>query len=120
MQPLANQLNAFIVCLTETHLNNEVFDANIHINGFTPFRCDRSNRKGGGVMIYVEDILTDVVEIFNKSNGTCECIVLHLKSINLVTAVFYRPPDTKTNQFLPLRKELKNVLNELHEPTPNI
>ena len=42
----------------------------------------------GGVMIYVKDILTDVVEIFNKSNGTCECIVLHLRSINLVTAVF--------------------------------
>ena len=41
-------------------------------------------------MIYVKDILTDVVEIFNKSNGTCECIVLHLKSINLVTAVFYK------------------------------
>ena len=58
-------------------------------------------------MIYVKDILTDVVEIFNKSNGTCECIVLHLKSINLVTAVFYRPPNTKTNQFLPLLKELK-------------
>ena len=120
MQSLANQLNAFIVCLTETHLSNEVFDADIHINCFTPFRCDRSNRKGGGVMIYVKDILTDVVEIFNKSNGTCECIVLHLKSINLITAVFYRPPDTKTNQFLPLLKELKHVLNELHEPTPNI
>ena len=71
-------------------------------------------------MIYVKDILTDVVEIFNKSNGACECIVLHLKSINLVTAVFYRPPDTKTNQFLPPLKELKNVSNELHEPTPNI
>ena len=94
MQSLANQLNAFIVCLTETHLSNEVFDANIHINGFTPFRCDRSNRKGGGVMIYVKDNLTDVVEIFNKSNGTCECIVLHLKSINLVTSVFYRPPSS--------------------------
>ena len=71
-------------------------------------------------MIYVKDIPTDVVEIFNKSNGTCKCIVLHLKSINLITAVFCRPPDTKTNQFLPLLKELKHVLNELHEPTPNI
>ena len=64
LQSLANQLNAFIVYLTEIHLSNEVFDANIHINGFTPFRCDRSNRKCGGVMIYVKDILTDVVEIF--------------------------------------------------------
>ena len=61
-----------------------------------------------------------LLKFFNKSNGTCKCIVLHLKSINLVTAVFYRLPDTKTNQFLPLLKELKNVLNELHEPTPNI
>ena len=34
--------------------------------------------------------------------------------------VLYYSPDTKTIQFLLLLKELKNVLNELHEPTPNI
>ena len=51
-----------VICLTETHLDKEILDAEIHIDGYLMFRKDRnfkldnSNQKiskGGGSLIYV-------------------------------------------------------------------
>ena len=65
-----------VVCITESHFSNELFDAEVHINGYTSFRADRNfkldrsvndniiSSKGGSV-IYVKDSLkTKRVEQF--------------------------------------------------------
>ena len=61
-----------IVCINETHFNNEIIDAEISIPGFKIFRKDRdftvneevgesSVSSGGGCIIYIKDSLNPVV-----------------------------------------------------------
>ena len=45
LQSLADQLSAFCIGLIESNLNDEIFNANININGYISFRCDSVNRK---------------------------------------------------------------------------
>jgi exonuclease III len=50
---ITNLIEEFdIVCVTETHLNNQITDDDIAISGFDiPFRKDR-NSHGGGIIMY--------------------------------------------------------------------
>ncbi len=41
-----------VLVITESWLHSEIQDSEIHIEGFF-FRCDRSSRKDGGVLLYV-------------------------------------------------------------------
>ena len=43
--------------VTETWLTDAIPDAALHISGFTIVRRDRSNRRGGGVAIYIRESL---------------------------------------------------------------
>jgi len=46
-----------VICLTETHLDEQVSADNLLLPGFhSPFRLDR-NFSGGGVLVYVNDQL---------------------------------------------------------------
>ena len=48
-----------VIGITETWGNETINDAELHTEGYTMFRKDRSKlqRKGGGVVLYVKDIL---------------------------------------------------------------
>ena len=41
------------IALCETYLTNDTIDAEVCIPGFTIVKCDRLDRTGGGVCIYV-------------------------------------------------------------------
>lgn len=113
--------NCLSAILVETHLNEEMFDAEIHIPGYTPYRSDRINRIKGGVIIYLKDYLagsTDV--IFKYCNRTVECIAIHIKSLNMVIVGLYRPPDCTSSLFNPVLKKLEEVLDSLPSPVPEI
>ena len=46
--------NVKIICITESHFSIEINDAEIQLNNFNLFRCDRKNGKaGGGSCIFV-------------------------------------------------------------------
>ena len=48
-----------VIALTETWLDmsGKVFDSEVRIDGYELFYKDRGNRRGGGVALYVRDIL---------------------------------------------------------------
>ena len=54
----AKENNAIMIALTESHLKDRVSDHEIHIDGFSLIRSDRSVREGGGIVSYVKDNLT--------------------------------------------------------------
>ena len=44
-----------ILCFTESWLNEDIPDSNILLDGYnSPFRCDRPDRLGGGVVVYTK------------------------------------------------------------------
>ena len=71
-----------IAALTETHLNEDIKDAEIAIDGYQIFRSDREGRARGGVALYIKTELgADATVLSAGSNGVVEHIILHLKSM---------------------------------------
>ena len=89
---LAKESNSPFICLTETHLNPEILDAEIQIDGYNLFRSDRLNRSHGGVCIYVRKDLAVKSEL-KDSNSFCDSLILHIPQLNLVITNMYRPPN---------------------------
>ena len=83
LSDLASKTNAPFICLTETHLNPTILDAEISINGYDLFRSDRLERFHGGVAVYVRKDLA-VKTFMRDSNSYCDSIILHVPQLNLV------------------------------------
>ena len=105
--------------LTETWLLDQT-DAEISIEGYTVFRCDRkkNRRKGirdsGGVALYVSNKdIVNTEQIFEFSNGVIEAIGVHIKSKNTVVILVYRQPDNPKQKARSGSKEFKTFLNHL-------
>ena len=88
-----------IICVSETHLDENVNTTDLVIDGFypNPFRKDR-NAHGGGLMIYVSDKLFVKRQPHLEINGT-EMIWLQLKFSNqtFLICCVYRPPNSPQN-----------------------
>jgi exonuclease III len=86
-----------IVCFTETHLDKNVTDDQIKIDGFNCiFRKDR-NCYGGGVLIY----LSNPIQAIRRSDlepANVECIWIEIENStsNFLVYCVYRPPHADT------------------------
>ena len=78
---LAKQNNTEIIAMTESHLKDRVNDYEIHIDGFSSLRSDRSVREGGGIVVYIKDHLTASDE-FNDSDSMNELLCVYINEIN--------------------------------------
>ena len=122
------------MAVTETWLHNHT-DAEISIDGYNFFRCDRERIKkstrgrfSGGVGCYVKTELSATMEkIVEFSNGVVELLGLYSKKKNILVAVIYRQPDDIKGGHRSTHKELQQALNKLcvalnslSDPTPNI
>ena len=88
------------VAVTETWLRDHIRDKQLHIEGFNISRCDRADRKGGGVLLYSHrnfPIEGDGCRTYEDSY----CLVLFVKfpSLRLGVFVLYRPPDAPNEKF---------------------
>jgi hypothetical protein len=108
------------MCLTESHLNSSIFDAEVQIDGFQVFRADRSmDRKKGGVINYVKDNIA--CEVLSRgSNGTVEHLIIYLRKLNLVVVTIYRPPQCDNVEFNSVLDMVDQKLDALGAPMPTI
>ncbi|XP_053378326.1 cytochrome P450 2C70-like [Mercenaria mercenaria] len=97
-----------ILVFTETWLNMSVVSADLLLPNFQPpFRCDRMNRIGGGVAIYVREgiIASERVDLAITGLGALwfELIVNKRK---IILGGIYRPPDSNNNHWLLLEQSI--------------
>ena len=64
-----------MVVVTETWLSDTIDDCFVSINGYNLFRRDRLNGRGGGVCIYISEILR-VNRRTDLKNDNLECLWL--------------------------------------------
>ena len=57
-----------LACITETHLNEAILDAEIQLSNYTIYREDRKGRSHGGVCTYVRNDLVATVS-YKDSNA---------------------------------------------------
>ena len=104
-----------IIVLTETYLDDSMFDAEIFPENYTVFRRDRSQngRQGGGILIATSDFLN----VSPRDDLLCDSELLfvdfHSYSRKTLTlGVFYGPP----NSTLKPLEDLQSALNNLSTP----
>ena len=115
------ELKCNILALTETHLNSEIKDAEIQMEGFQLYRVDRKNRKQGGVALYLRnDIAAETIEISRGSDSYIEHIMVHIKKYNLVVANVYKPPDANSDRLKTVMNLIKEKFLALGNPEPSL
>ena len=113
---IAKSSNLSVIGLSETKLDDSVFDAKINIEGYTTIRSDR-NRHEGGVACYVKQHLTfDVKYYFSNEIENIFIDIFLPKTKPFTLGFFYRPPNQYN--FLHLIeddfKKLNRESKELH------
>lgn len=119
---MAQTEKAVIISLTETHLKEDINDAEVQIPNYQLFRTDRqADRKKGGVATYVSNFLAAQTDIlFSESNSYVELQMLYIRYLNMVYINIYRPPDCPTIKFIEQFNKLQNIIHNLPAPMPTI
>ena len=94
-----------ILSISETWLDSHIPDQLVSLHGFTITRKDR-NRKGGGVLVYVSDLLT-VTHLPRLEHEHIESLWVSISKFNktIILGTYYRPPGQlaeERTQFLDL------------------
>ena len=94
--------------ITETHLQQSIYDAEVEISDYTIYRSDRVGRKCGGTAVYVHQSIP-VNNVEKYSDSVCEAVLMYIKELNLVIAGVYRPPSGHANK--DIHTSFRNLLN---------
>ena len=86
-----------VLVITETHLNSNISDNELRIDGYSLKRKDRINREGGGCTIYYKESLDiEEMEKYNTEGLEALWIEARLCSQRLLIGCVYRPPGVTT------------------------
>ena len=105
--------NSDVICISETWLDDTIDDSDVIIPGYQLFRRDR-NRHGGGVAIYIKDVLP-VKEISELKIEGIEIVGIEIKfqTKNFIVACCYRPPGSRlaeADEFLDKFQDCINIM----------
>ena len=119
---LANESEAEIIFITETHLSSKISDSEIEIPGWGSTRGDRIIRQSGGAMILYRDQMT----VFHEhafSNSYVETSMLYTPSNDSAWIVIYRPPHCPAPKFIEAMNSIQDWITKVSTivgKTPNI
>ena len=83
-----------IIALTETWLDNNFLDSELHLNDYNIFRKDRSNCCGGGVLLAIKDQISCIQRTDLETESEMLALEIHPNpTCSIFLAVFYRPPN---------------------------
>ena len=116
--------NVDIVCITETHLHDEILESEIQIDGFRIFRQDRNLKLdgsvretsgGGGSIIYVRDnIIASRVLAFNRAPDSV-AVKIDTSDGQVCVACIYRSPALNYQQNELLRNCIMGICDEKND-----
>ena len=115
LESLAAIESPSVIALTETWLHAEVADSEVTLPGYTIYRCDRSVRGGGGVMLLVRDdheshLLYTSLDVEGCYEGVWCKVKLSPSGYDTV-GVVYRTPGSQPYQLL---ADIRRFSNGIH------
>ena len=91
LQATVHNLKPDIIGITESWAHPEIFDLELHLEGYQLFRCDRSvSSRGGGVLLYVNSELNPIQ--FHTRTTYGEHVWCQVDDLQI--GVCYRSPNT--------------------------
>ncbi len=103
-----------VLIFTETWLSPTTSDDDLYICNFNPpFRCDRPDRQGGGVAIYIREGM-NASQRLDLSIIGIESVWLELSTNQrkLIIGGIYRPPDASNNHWVLLEESIDRAFNQ--------
>ena len=107
-----------VISFTETWLENNDLD-DFMLKGYKFYRVSRTNKRGGGVAIYVKESIkhNQVKELSKSIDNVLDFVAVEIelnnaKKINVCT--LYRPPNTDIEQF---NNEINEILKSFKRKT---
>ena len=106
--------DALIISLTESHLNDDILDAEIKIDGFYAIRQDRASSPKGGIITYIKDSVSTTAKVVaSGSKGHIEYLCIYFRDKNLLFITIYRPPSENHQQFYEILKIIEDFITSL-------
>ena len=111
--------NPDVVCITESWLDNKVDSTSVSLPGYFTFRKDRSDRRGGGVVIFARhSICCHNISPSSFSRDDVELIIIDLESFNLYVICLYIPPAISHLSLREIHDELVHEIDALLAQSP--
>ena len=108
---MVDDIKPHIIGITESWANNDIKDAELGLDGYAMFRKDRMGRRGGGVLLYINDTIP-AYEVQLQEEADCnEAIWCKLVTghTTVTIGVVYRCPNiTKQNN-----EKIHNAISEV-------
>ena len=93
LKEMAIENNVGLIALTESHLTDEIYDAEIKMSGYQHFRADRVGARKGGVIVYMRNDIAKQSRLLSSGSRNChEWLTLLLHDIDVMISIVYRPP----------------------------
>lgn len=106
-----------IICLTETHVTDEIGDTELKIDNYKLVRCNSSNSRTGGLLTYIrEQIQYNIIKIKEIEKNIWISIV-KLIGIHqgIVVCNVYHSPNESDGRFIDIvRNECENIIDMGH------
>ena len=121
IKEMAIEKNAQIISLTETHLNNEILDAEVNIEGFNMYRADRTQTTKGGVAVYIRREIAASAKILKSGSiGKIEYICIYILEFRLMIITMYRSPESNIEDFKKAITEIDEAISSIAPVYPTI
>ena len=106
-----DEVEPTVFCIAETHL---LKTEDLQFEGYTPFRNDRENRGGGGIIIFVRTELEKICTIVEKGNEIGETLWVAIDNgkTKIRLGVIYAPQESRTSkeEYKILYEQIKNQI----------
>ena len=89
------------------------------MEGFNIVRCDRNERTGGGVCLYLKQSVSHKT-LLSYCNSSCEVLIVKISEPEVILVMMYRPPNASTSAFNDIIKQSENTIRDLDSPLPEI
>ena len=101
----------YFLAFAETHLKDTIKEAEFNIPNYSYAASHRQRRKGGGVIIYINNKFTYQTMV-SANDEMCSTIAVYINELNLIVFMIYRPPPDYDTQYHGemLEKSFKTVV----------
>ena len=88
-----------VISITETHVKDQINDAQMNITGYNVYRSDRtSSKEKGGCCLYIQESL-NVSNHSKYDDDYCEVVCCCIDTIKTLVFSVYRPAKTPHQKF---------------------
>ena len=101
----------YFLAFAESHLNENIKEAEFNIPDYSYCASHRQQRKGGGVIIYINNNFT-YKTLISASDTMCSIVAVYINELDLIVFMVYRPPPDHSTHYHGdiLEKSFKDIV----------